>query len=62
LSRRHLALALGIFCAALMALAVVYVLVTAAFAEVNPAAAVAAISVAVTGIAWFKKASEQTPR
>jgi hypothetical protein len=33
------------------------VLVTSAFAQVNPAAAAAAISVAVVGIALFRKES-----
>jgi hypothetical protein len=56
-SRRNLALALGIACAALMAITALYVLVTSAFAQVNPAAAAAAISVAVAGIAWFRKAN-----
>jgi hypothetical protein len=31
--------------------------ITVAFAEVNPVAAVVAISVGVAGIAWFRKAS-----
>lgn len=55
MSRRNLAIALGIACAVLMALTAFYVLVTSAFAQVNPAAAAAAISVAVAGIAWFRK-------
>jgi hypothetical protein len=55
LSRRKLVIALGVVCAALMAIAALYALITTAFAEVNPAAAAAAISVAVAGIAWFRK-------
>jgi len=46
-----------VVCAALMAITALYLLITAAFAEVNPVAAAAAISVAVAGIAWFRKAS-----
>jgi hypothetical protein len=41
----------------LMAITALYVLFTSAFAQVNPAAAAAAISVAVAGIAWFRKAN-----
>ncbi|MCW4047269.1 MAG: hypothetical protein NWE99_06875 [Candidatus Bathyarchaeota archaeon] len=55
MSRRNLALALGIVCAALMAIATLYALITEAFAQVNPVAAAAAISVAVAGVALFKK-------
>jgi hypothetical protein len=55
LSRRKLAIALGAICAASMAITALYALITAAFAEVNPVAAAAAISVAVAGIAWLKK-------
>jgi len=57
LSRRKLAIALVVICAALMAIPVLYALVTVVFAEINPVAVVAAISVAVAGIAWFRKAS-----
>jgi len=57
LSRRKLAIALGVICAALVAITVLYALITAALAGVNPVAAVAAISVGITGIAWFRKAS-----
>jgi len=38
-----------------MAITLFYALVTVVFAEVNPVAVVAAISVAVAGIAWFRK-------
>jgi hypothetical protein len=55
LSRRKLAIALVVICAALMAITVLYALVTVVFAEVNPVAVVAAISVAVAGIVWFRK-------
>jgi hypothetical protein len=55
LNRRKLVIALGVVCAALMAIAALYALITAAFVEVNPVAVAAAISVAVAGIAWFKK-------
>jgi hypothetical protein len=57
LNRRKLALSLMVICAALMAITALYPLIMAAFAEVNPVAAAAAISVAVAGIAWFRKAS-----
>ena len=43
------------FFAVLITIAALYTLVTVTFAEVNPAAVVAAISVAVAGIVWFKK-------
>ncbi|MBN1244459.1 hypothetical protein JXA31_02575 [Candidatus Bathyarchaeota archaeon] len=57
MSRRKLAIALGVICAALVAITVLYALITPALAEVNPVAAVAAISVGIAGIAWFRKAS-----
>jgi hypothetical protein len=41
----------------LIAIKALYPLITAALAEVNPIAAVAAISVGIAGIAWFGKAS-----
>ncbi len=56
LSGRQLAVALVVVCAALVAM-MLYALITVAFTEVNPIAAGAAISVAVAGIAWFRKAS-----
>jgi hypothetical protein len=34
-----------------------YALITTVFAEINPVAAVAAISVGIVGIAWFRKTS-----
>jgi hypothetical protein len=57
LSGRKLAIALGVICVVLVAITALYVLIKVAFAEINPVAAVAAISVAVAGIAWFRKAS-----
>jgi hypothetical protein len=57
LNKRKLVFSLMVVCAALMAITALYPLITAAFAEVNPVAAAAAISVAVAGIAWFRKAS-----
>jgi len=57
LSREKLAGALVLICAALIAIATLYALITLFFAEPNPVAAVAAISVAVAGLAWFKKTS-----
>ncbi len=57
MSGRKLAVALVVICAALVAITMLYALVTVVFAEVNPVAVVAAISVAVVGIAWFRKAS-----
>jgi hypothetical protein len=55
LSRQKLAAALLVICAALIAIATLYALITVVFAELNPVAAIAAISVAVAGLAWFKK-------
>jgi hypothetical protein len=57
LSRKKLAIALVAVCAFLMAVTVLYALVTVVFAEINPVAVAAAVSVAVAGIAWFRKAS-----
>jgi uncharacterized membrane protein YqjE len=57
LSREKLAAALLVICAALIAIATLYALITIVFAEINPLAAVAAITVAVAGLAWFKKTS-----
>jgi len=57
LSREKLAVALVAICAALIGIATLYALVTVVFAELNPVAAVAAVSVAVVGLAWFRKAS-----
>jgi hypothetical protein len=55
LSRGKLAIALIIICAALIAIATLYALITVVFAEINPVAAAAAITVAVAGFAWFRK-------
>ena len=55
MSREKFAVALVVICAALIAIATFYVLITVVFAEINPVAAVAAISVAFFGLAWFKK-------
>jgi len=57
LSREKLAVALVIICAVLTATATLYTLNTVVFAELNPVAAIAAISVAIAGLAWFKKTS-----
>jgi hypothetical protein len=57
LSREKLAVALVVICASLIAITMLYVLITVVFAELNPVATVAAISVAVAGLAWFKKTS-----
>ncbi len=54
---KKLAIALVIICATLIVITALYPLITAALAEVNPVAAVAAISVGVAGIAWFGKTS-----
>jgi uncharacterized protein YybS (DUF2232 family) len=55
LNSKGFILALGIVCAALITIAALYLLITEAFVEINPVAAAVAISVAVAGIAWFKK-------
>jgi len=55
LSREKLAVVLVVICAALIAIAMLHALITVVFAEINPVAAVAAISVAIVGLAWFKK-------
>ena len=57
LSKEKLAIALVVICATLIAIATLYALITVVFAEINPVAAVAAITVAVAGVAWFRKAS-----
>jgi len=57
LSREKLAVALVVICATLIAIATLYALITIVFAEINPVAAIAAISVAVAGLVWFKKTS-----
>ena len=55
MSKEKLAIALAVICAALIAIATLYALITVVFAEINPVAAVAAITVAVAGFAWFRK-------
>ena len=55
MSGKKIAIVLGIICVALIAITGLYMLITGAFVEVNPVAAVAAISVAVAGMAWFRK-------
>ena len=55
MSKKKLAVALVVTCAVLIAIATLYVLITVVFAEINPVAAVAAITVAVAGFAWFRK-------
>ena len=57
MSREKIAAALLVFCVSLIAIATFYALITIVFAEINPVAAVAAITVAVAGLAWFKKTS-----
>ena len=51
------AIGLGVVFAFLIAVAAFYFIVAGAFANVNLVGAVAAVSVAVAGIAWFKKTS-----
>ena len=57
LSREKLAVALVVICATLIAITTLYALITIVFAEINPVAAIAAISVAVAGLVWLKKTS-----
>jgi hypothetical protein len=57
LSREKLAATLLVICVTLIAIATLYALITIVFAEINPVAAIAAIGVAVAGLAWFKKTS-----
>jgi len=57
LNRKKLAIALVVICVALVAITALYPLITSAFEEINPVAAVVAISIGVAGIAWFRKAS-----
>ena len=52
---KNLAIGLGTFFAVVIAVATFYALIAGAFAEVNLAGAVAAISVAVAGLVLFKK-------
>jgi hypothetical protein len=55
LSKEKLAIALVVICAAVIAIATLYALITIVFAEINPVAVVAAIIVAVAGFVWFRK-------
>jgi hypothetical protein len=55
LNGRKLALGLGMVFAALITIAVFYALIVGFFAKVNLVGAVAAVSVAVAGIVWFRK-------
>jgi hypothetical protein len=55
---RKIAIGLGMFFAALITIITVYALIMGAFANINPVGAVAAVSIAVAGIAWFKKTVE----
>jgi hypothetical protein len=55
LKDRKLAIGLGMVFAALITIAALYALIMGAFAKVNLVGAVAAVSVAVAGIVWFKK-------
>ena len=57
LSREKLAATLLVICVTLIAIATLYALITIVFAEINPVAAIAAITVAVAGLAWFRKTS-----
>ena len=57
LSREKLAATLLVICVTLIAIATLYALITIVFVEINPVAAIAAISVAVAGFAWFRKNS-----
>jgi hypothetical protein len=55
LNGRKLAIGLGMVFAALITIAAFYALIMEAFAKVNLVGAVAAVSVAVAGIVWFRK-------
>ena len=57
MSREKLAATLLVICVTLIAIATLYALITIVFVEINPVAAIAAISVAVAGFAWFRKNS-----
>ena len=57
MSREKLAATLLVICVMLIAIATLYALITIVFVEINPVAAIAAISVAVAGLAWFRKNS-----
>jgi hypothetical protein len=55
LKNRNLAIVLGMFFATLITIAALYALIMGAFANINLVGAVAAVSIAVAGIVWFKK-------
>ena len=57
LNRTNVVIMLGVICATIVAITTLYALITTVFVEINPVAAVAAISVGIAGIAWFRKAS-----
>jgi hypothetical protein len=46
---------LGVFFAVVMTIAALYTFITVVFAEVNPIAVLAAVSVALAGLVWFKR-------
>lgn len=52
---RKLAIGLGMVFAALITIAAFYAVIMEVFAKVNLVGAVAAVSVAVAGIVWFRK-------
>jgi uncharacterized membrane protein YuzA (DUF378 family) len=60
LSRKKLAVVIGAIRVTLMAITPLYALITVVFAEIKPVAAVAAITVAVVGFAWFRKADRKS--
>jgi len=55
LNGKRLVIGLAMVFAALITIAAFYALMVGAFAKVNIAGAVAAVSVAVAGIVWFRK-------
>ena len=55
MNRWHLAVGVGVFFAVVMTIAALYTLITVVFAEVNPIAVLAAVSVALAGLVWFKR-------
>lgn len=57
---RKLAIGLGMIFAALITIATLYALIVGAFANVNLMGAIAAVSVAVAGIVWFKKTAKNS--
>ena len=55
-----LAIGLGLDFAVLITIATLYALILGTFANVNLVGAMAALSVAVGGIAWFKKTAKNS--